>query len=496
MSEPIEAQAVSQHQATLDLLWERMRVMGDMHGFAASIGAVLGAMRGEREPDFCMTQTVLSDPVLTHKVLRLANSGMYAAFGQRISTVTKAVLVLGPDAIGQLALGLKAIEELSAAEADAPAAHIEMEKAILAGMIARQVAGGAACDPEKAVVCSMLHMLGRMLVSYYLPDCWRALEAHAGRGREDGAAGAVMGVSMEEVGRATAVKWGLPPDLVGSMHRVEPSAAGGALEDDEWLAALSTMSAQCADSLWHADPAGVAAIQALADSFSAMLGVAADTIMLAVETAREVALAELSLTSSPLGRSAGGRAQSHAAARGHTQAHQALRAGLANMAGALATATPSQMMAIAFQTLHQGLSFRRAAAFVRNRRDGKYQARLGFGDGVAARLAQMAFDDAYQPDVFHAALGSDRVIFIDNPQEPKFAARLPAWWNASLAGARSFVILPVCCHGRPAGFIYGDWDQGYPPFTLTQVEFTLMNELRAMAVSSLEARRKAETSGH
>lgn len=171
-------------QATLTLLWERIRSMGDMHGFGSAIGAILGAMRGEQEPHFSMSRAVLSDPVLTHKVLRLANSGMYAAFGQRIHTVTQAVRVLGPDAIGQLALGLKAIEELAAVEGAAPAAHIEMEKAVLAGMVARQVAGGAArCEPEEAVVCSMLHMLGRMLVSYYLPACWRALQAYSGAGR-------------------------------------------------------------------------------------------------------------------------------------------------------------------------------------------------------------------------------------------------------------------------------------------------------------------------
>ena len=77
-----------------------------------------GAMRGEDEREFDMTQTVLSDPVLTQKVLRLANSGMYSAFGQHVNTVSKAVLVLGTDAIGHLALGLKLIEELAAATPD------------------------------------------------------------------------------------------------------------------------------------------------------------------------------------------------------------------------------------------------------------------------------------------------------------------------------------------------------------------------------------------
>jgi HD-like signal output (HDOD) protein len=119
---------------------ESTRRRGDMPGFAKAISSILGAMRGEDEQEFNMTRTVLSDPVLTQKVLRLANSGMYAAFGQHVNTVSKAVLVLGTDAIGHLALGLKLIEELAASSSDTTASHIEMEKAVLAGIVAQQIA--------------------------------------------------------------------------------------------------------------------------------------------------------------------------------------------------------------------------------------------------------------------------------------------------------------------------------------------------------------------
>ena len=480
-------------QATLALLWERARAMGDMHGFARAIGAVLGAMRGEQEHEFSLTQTVLSDPVLTNKVLRLANSGMYSAFGQRITTVSKAVLVLGTDAIGQLALGLKAIEELAADESDAPAAHVEMEKAVLAGIVARQVAASAAApDPEEAVVCSMLHMLGRMLVSFYMPERWAVLQEYGGHGYEDTSALPVLGLSMEEIGRASAGQWGLPKDLVGTIRRMEPSAPGSPLGHDDWLAALSTMSAQCADSLWHDDVAGAVSVRALASSFSAMLGVAPEAIMAAVNTAREVAAADLQLA--PLAKPAARRARALAATRLRAEGNQILRGGVAAMGAAIATASPMQMMTMALETVYQGLSLTRAVAFPRNRRDRKYRAKLGLGEGVGARLAQMEFDDAYEPNVFHASLGSDRVIFIDNPQEPKFAAKLPPWWSASLNGARSFVILPICSNGQPAGFIYGDWDETFPRISLSAVEFALLNELRALMVRSLE-RQKLEMAG-
>lgn len=237
-------------EATLALLWERVRQQGDMPGFARAIGAILGAMRGEEEHEFNIVQTVLTDPVLTQKVLRLANSDMYAAFGQRINTVTKAMLVLGTDAIGHLALGLKLIEELSASSPDPSIAHIEMEKAVLAGMVAQQVALSAAvADPEEAVVCSMLHTLGRMMVTFYMPESWARLQQLGGAGGEEAAAPAVLGLTMEKIGRAAAENWGLPRNLIDSMRRVEPGKRGARFSHADWLAALSSMSVACADSL-------------------------------------------------------------------------------------------------------------------------------------------------------------------------------------------------------------------------------------------------------
>ena len=98
-------------------------------------------------------------------------------------------------------------------------------------------------------------------------------------------------------------------------------------------------------------------------------------------------------------------------------------------------------------------------------------------------MPELRFSDAYEPNVFHAALNSDRVIFIENARDPKFAAKLPAWWKAALPDARSFVILPLCTNGQPVGFMYGDWDDTFPAIQLSPAEFSLMNDLRGLVVS-------------
>lgn len=489
---PPEHQALSsQGRATLELLWERIRRQGDMPGFTRAINAILASMRGEDEREFSMTQTVLSDPVLTQKVLRLANSGMYSAFGQRVNTVSKAVLVLGTEAIGHLALGLKLIEELSKNTPDSASAHVEMEKAVLAGMVAQQVAASAATrDPEEAVVCSILHSLGRMMVTFYMPERWTELQEKGGAGNEGEAAPALLGLSLERIGRATAEHWGLPRNLVAGMRSVEPGERGEGFGHDDWLAALGTMSTRCANSLWNNDEAGMDAVRELADAFAPMLGVEPERILGAVDKAKVEAAADLTIA--PLANPPEKLAKVDAVQRKREAGNRILMSGVADMRDAGVDATPGQMTAMALETMFKGLSFSRAFAFLRNRREGKYLAKMGLGDGAKAMLPNLAFDDGYEANVFHAALASDRVIFIENARDPKFAAKLPGWWRGTLAEARCFVVIPLCMHGQPVGFIYGDWDGTFPSVHLSQAEFSLLNDLRALVVRTVERRAHPE----
>ncbi|WP_317202260.1 HDOD domain-containing protein [Janthinobacterium sp.] len=478
-----------QGRNTLELLWARTRQQGDMPGFAKAISAILGAMRGEDDQAFNMTQTVLSDPVLTQKVLRLANSGMYSAFGQSVNTVTKAVLVLGIDAIGHLALGLKLIEELSQATPDSLSAHIEMEKAVLAGMVAQQLATSAASqNAEQAVVCSMLHTLGRMMVTFYMTDFWARLQAHGGPGNENAAAPEILGLSLEEIGYATAAHWGLPPHLISGMRPMEAAAAGAEISRADWMAGLCTMAARCADSLWHDDAAGALAVRELIERYADMLGVAPDSMAEAIERAKAMAATDLSIA--PLSKPAERRAQALASTRLRAEGNRLLTSGLADMREALASASPGQMVSMALETLYQGFDFSRAVAFAHNHKEHNYAARISLGQGIKDLQPLMAFADHYEPNVFHAALNSDRVIFIENARDPKFAAKLPAWWKATLSDARSFVILPLSSNGQPTGFIYGDWDDSFPPIQLSQTEFGLINDIRALLVKAVDLRRQ------
>ncbi|TFV98689.1 HDOD domain-containing protein [Oxalobacteraceae bacterium OM1] len=491
-------------EQTMELLWQRVRQRGDLPGFSKVVGAIIGAMRGEDDREFNMTKTVLQDPALTQKVLRLANSAMYSVFGQGINTVSKAVIVLGTEAIGHLALGLKLIDGLSNASSASGAARVEMEKAVMAGHIARQVAAAASTrDAEEAVVCSMLHSLGRMMTTFYLQDRWQEIQARCTEGMpEADAARAVLGLGLDDIARKAAQQWGLPAGLIDTLQDVAPKPVGEPLDHNDWLAAVSTLSSRCADAICADEEDAAERVTALAATYADMLGVETKDLLAAVDSAQRTAVAEDPRLVRPTKAVLPGRKPEpakeekqeapHARGGKPVDAAKRLGDGVDDIRDAVQTASTGQLLSMALETIYQGLGFSRAIAFLRNQEQSSYTARMCFGDGVQELLPRLIFGDAYQPDVFHAALANDKMIFVENALDANFVSKVPRWWKDALPSVRSFMVLPLTVNRQPVGFLYGDWDISAPLSRVEPAEVGPLNELRLLVVRAIEQRRQME----
>jgi len=478
---------------TLELLWKRIRQRGDLPGFSKVVTAILGAMHGEDDREFSMTKTVLQDPVLTQRVLRLANSAMYAMFGQGINTVSKAVIVLGTEAIGHLALGLKLIDGLSNASNASASARREMEKSLLSGHIARQIASTASTrDAEEAVVCSMLHGLGRMMTAFYLPDRWSEIEQCCARDNIDEvqASELVLGMGFDEIARQVAKQWGLPDSLTVSLRDVKPQPIGEPLDHTDWLAAISTLSSQCARALCDG-AATSGTVSAIAEEYADMLGLEIEQILSAVESAKNSAEADAVVLPKCEESAAPPEAPVSQAERSAASALVLMR-GVADMRSASDSVSISQLVTMALETVHQGLKLHRSLAFLRNRDESRYVARMCFGDCSGSLLSSLSFDDAYQPDVFHAALASDKMVFVKNSRDAAFVNKLPRWWREAISDTQSFILLPLTINRQPAGLIYGDWGASHSADKPDSAELPPLDEMRALLGRVLDQRRHLE----
>jgi HD-like signal output (HDOD) protein len=480
---------------TLELLWSRVQQRGDLPAFSKAVTSIVSAMQGDEDQEFNITKTVLSDPSLTQSVLRLANSPMYEVFGKSINTVSKAVVILGTDVVGQLALGLKLIDGLSAALSNSTAARGEMEKSLLASHIARQVASSAGMrDAEEAVVCSMMHTLGRMMLTFYIAEQWAQMQALCDDGMEQAqAVQQIFGLALDEVGSEVASRWGLPKTLVASLKDVEPGNVSEPLTHIQWLATISTMSSRCAEVMHQTGGTEMSAVSRIACDYADMLGIEQTHMRLAIVNAKlDAEENAIFVRSKPTPHVEEEKVQTKHDNLPSTL--QILTSGVTDMHNAGIAVSPTQLTTMALETIYKALNLSRAIVFTRNFAEELYAARLHFGDVSKRLISQLVFGDAYQPDVFHAALVNDKMICIEDTHDAVLLKKLPRWWKDSLSSAHGFVLLPLSINRQPQGFIYGDWLKDAPIVKMGQPEINALNELRTLVERSLELRLRTDAS--
>jgi HD-like signal output (HDOD) protein len=282
MSEP------KNKEALIEKLWARMSERGDFPMLSNSLRTTISAMKSDDYDFTALVQVVLSDFTLTQKVLRLANSAMYMAFGGNITTVSRALMVLGMEAVGHLVLGLKLVDHFQQSQSAGQQidAKLELNRAMLAGCIARKVTeAGDVRSGEQAVVCTLMRQLGKLLCLFYLETEWQQVRERAdSEGRsDDEMCMEILGVSFEELGQEAATRWGLPTVIRSGMKPYDP------LDDDEtmsaevrWLRAVTSFSTEVSALMTVAgdDPQVCEAhVQQAAELYSEVLNLESDALL-------------------------------------------------------------------------------------------------------------------------------------------------------------------------------------------------------------------------
>ncbi|RQR36967.1 HDOD domain-containing protein [Burkholderia sp. Bp9143] len=481
--------------ALLDKLWARMNERGDFPLLSESLRATMAAMKNDDLDFTALVRVVLSDFALTQKVLRLANSAMYMAFGGNITTVTRALMVLGMDTVGHLVVGLKLVDHFHQSTPRRIDAKLELNRALLSGCVARKLTEHAELrGGEEAVVCTLMRQVGKLLVVCYLDSEWDRIRRRAAELDGDDAAACidVLGVGFDEIGLEAAASWRLPDVIRAGMADGDGRTAHAAsLDEDDadddrqqprdacadddrvrWLRAVSRCSTDVAGALaMPAGPQRDAHIAVLSQHYGQELEIDADAL---VEIADRLAREEASDT--VMREIVELRANADAIARAQPDPEACLEAGLADLRALPSEHVLTPVLALASESLLAGLAFTRTVMFVR-RADGAFAARLGFGPDVDAALDRLCFDERFEPDVFHLAITNSVGIFIEQAQDPKMVKRLPAWYLDAFPDTRAFVLLPVRVGTTTVGLLYGDWAGAQPARKITQQEMSVLNEL-------------------
>jgi len=533
-------------QNALDILLRRMQAGSDFPALSEAIGAINRIASSEKEGVNELSNNILKDFALTNKLLKVANVAFYNQVGGgAISTISRAVVILGFDAVRSIALSLILLDNLEHKE-HAQLLKEEFVKVLYAGMLAREMGSKAHVkDVEEAFIGAMLHNLGRMLAMFYFPEETATIRQ---RVEADSLSDArvsveVLGVSFENLGVGIARSWGFPDQLVQTMKALPAgkvkkntnnadrlqALAGFSNElceiilctpDADRSKALAKLTARFGDSLPVTEKqlAGLMerSMQDIAQ-FALAVNVNLKQSAFAQQAAKWAGLAAapeaapdaLPAADGEVASSQDGEATIQAALgdsvlqeraripdtdpnedgskrqRTSEEIQSVLTSGLQDVSNSLIDdgISINDILRMILEAMYTGMGFAHVVLCIKDGRRNTMCGKFGFGDDVQHLIKAFDFPLAAQPDVFLVALQNNADILITDIDDPKIATRVPAWYRQHVT-ARTFVLFPIIVKGKPIGLIYADRPEP-GEITIPEKELSLLKSLRNQAVLAI-----------
>lgn len=519
---------------TLEFLLRRMKHKSDFPALSDSVGRIQRVANSENVSIASLASEILKDVALTNKLLRMVNTAHYSAAGGAVSTVSRAVALVGFAGIRNMALSLVLLEHMQD-KAHAQRLKEEFLRSLMAGTLADELSSGSR-DGEEAFLSAMFQGLGRLLTEFYFPE--EALQIrelmatppgaalrdspsgrHGGLSHPSGgeepmteraASARVLGLSFEDLGIGVARSWDLPDTLQKAMRAPVGAVPAKPVErGSERLRWLGRAASEVADALLEGGDAALR-VREIGECYEQALGVEPRVFTQAAEQAQQ-RLSQLARAMNlEVGATSAARrllapppelpddtltphhlTGSVAAAADDTVVSPQATADL--LAAGISDVTQhmvsdgfrlNEVLRMILETMYRALGLRRVVFCLRDPKTEALTGRFGLGDG-AERVAA-AFKVPLRPgagaatDLFTAICLKGADTLIADATSGNIATRLPAWFTREVQ-APTFLMLPLVIKQSPFGLIYADKAQA-GSIVLDEKELNLLRTLRNQAV--------------
>ncbi len=487
------------------------KVCGDDEMFAlgTSIASVVQMASSDDQGVHDLAYYVLSDAALTQRILRLANTATYrTASGTSVTTVSRAISLLGFDNVKTTALAMLLVDALSNS-AHAASVRVELEAALCASLVGREMARYSFYQgPEEAAIGALFKNLGPMLVACHEHERYREISAlmQGGKHTPGQASQMILGCSYDALSEAVLAEWKIPEVIVRSLNPVPGGVQKPAANRGEWMRQVASFSQDVAKLMAKtANPAGSAEARALLGRYGAALNIDAEkmeamflsvqngiTSMLQTMNMQPMEKEEEEHQGMPdvlmLATMDAGESEEfgcHPSGKPRN-ARELLLAGVQDVTQMRASGQNkvNDVVLAVLETLYRSLGFRFATVCLKDARSGQFRARLAFGDGHAERQAGFVYPAATARDIFHLSMENDADLMIADASTPKIHDLLPAWHRKLLPDAKSFIVLPLVVGKLHLGLFYADRTTTAPEGVPAD-ETSLIKALKAQVLAAL-----------
>lgn len=533
-------------ESARDAILRKIATDPDLPGLGSAVSQVVQLASSNDQAVRELAHFVLSDAAMTQKILRLANTVAYRnASGNIVTTISRAIFLLGFDAVKTSALAMLLVDGMAGAHAQD--VRTELSLALCASIVGREMARRSHFkDSEEAAVAALFKNMGQLLVAAHDHISYCDVNALVVRDSlaPSKASMQVLGCSFDTLAESVLRDWSIPESIINALAPLPRGPLRPARSRQEWMQQVASFSAAAADVIAHTgggaravagDAAENAAVQALLARFGAALELDHDAMVglfatvaeqtqvlsrtsnLRVDESVDEDLAEPvavndeqaagdftgqpALVNEAIGSTGLPRdilmadvpdldihAACHRSGKPHN-ARELLLAGVQDVSEMMGSGDckVSDLALLVLETLSRSMGFRFATICLRDLKSGQYRSRVALGEDHLARQTQFIFSAESGRDLFSLALKNDADLLISDATAASISALIPAWHRNVLPDARSFIVLPLVVQGKPLGLIYGD-RTAFAPEGVPNDEAALIKTLKGQMTAALRLR--------
>jgi len=254
----------------------------DMPVFGRTTRTVINISKDDNSTVSDLTQVILQDPAMTARILKLVNTVFYNPQGKSISTVSRAIILLGLEAVCNICLTIKLIETLVKKEHQARLTE-EMGRSIHAAVQARNIAKERGDkEPEEIFVAALLMQIGNMAfwcsdneATTRLNEALKASDAPTEQIEQE-----TLGFPLHSLTKSLSKEWGLGQILQDALDN--NVTAGARVQN----VILSNQLTKATDRGWESDN-----VQLLTEKIASLVGQPVETVSeLLHESAKDAAM--------------------------------------------------------------------------------------------------------------------------------------------------------------------------------------------------------------
>ncbi|MCK5127172.1 MAG: HDOD domain-containing protein [candidate division Zixibacteria bacterium] len=172
---------------------------------------------------FDIAAIIQEDPAISAKVLKLTNSAYYG-LPSEIESVKQAVVIVGLEAVKNLVLSASVFEAFSKGKLDKEFQDVfwrhSLGVAFAARLLAHTLKSKMMFDAEAAFSAGMLHDIGKMVISVYMPDDFakiNELREQKPNTPDHVLEEEVLGYNHMQIGALLGKEWKLPAKLIEAI---------------------------------------------------------------------------------------------------------------------------------------------------------------------------------------------------------------------------------------------------------------------------------------